>query len=346
MRFFKIFLLTAIILSTVIYATLFFNVSEELYNKIMCYYLARKITADKDSFKGKVFAIRDFVNQNIHPIAGYKNRLDTVAIDKLLSGIGWCDQQTRVFMQICRSANITTRLLFLRTKEGLSVHSVAEVLTPEGKWGIIDVSHRLSLLTDDGRIACQKDIMERHEIIYENKRVKLRSRYEPRWKDPDFISIYYNEPTYVTTKKGAGFGLFRLLPVPVLHKIADFVQKKYLNQIRQERDIYEFKILLARGKHLLGFYNEAVELYDMVIKNSDNQKLIWKAEFYKAVLLEEHGFYKKALEFTTYIVQREDSDINPYLKFFLGLRSRIYKNMGLIDKMEDDLKRTGYDLEV
>ena len=142
------------------YYLFFVEITEKRYNKIMCYYITRAIISNAPTFEQKIISIRDFVNENVHSIHGYDNRLDTRAIEKLISGIGWCDQQSRVFMQLVRSVGITSRLLFLRYQSGSSPHSVAEVLDSNGRWVIVDTAYKLDLINKNGDFATQTDIKD------------------------------------------------------------------------------------------------------------------------------------------------------------------------------------------
>jgi len=321
------------------------KISEKRYNKVMCYYSARSVTDGARNFKEKIIRLRDFVNENTASISDYYNRLDTCAIEKLITGIAWCDQQARVFMQLARSMGITTRLLFLRNKEGFSPHSVAEALTPDGRWIIVDPAYKLDLIRKDGFCAGQADIKENPNIISRNKRVCLRAKYESRWAEADYLSIYSNPPRYVITKNGVEYDFLKFIPRVILRPIVRIINTKYLKQIKPKMaSPYEFEFIKARTLHLLEYYTESAALYDDIISGSSDILLKDKAEFYKAVLLKDQKKYKEAFEHIDGIILRGED--NPYYGYLLGLRARILEKVGRPLEAEENLKSAEYNLEI
>ena len=323
------------------YLLFFHPITEKRYNKIMDYYIASRLTRHLATFEEKVDVIRDFVHENVHPIAGYPNRLDTVAIDKLLSGIGWCDQQSRVFMQLARPIGITSRLLFLRNHEGISPHSVVEVLTPDNRWVLVSVLYRLDLVTKDGRLATQYDIKNDPAIITNDKRVKMRARFEEKWTDAEFLSIFSNAPSYIVDKKGVMLDFLRSIPLSWIRPVVNIIQDRYLEGKRNEtKDIYEFKMLKTRGYHLLGYYDKSEKLYAEIIRKSNNPNLRYKAEFYRALLLKDEGRYNNAYRYLSRLVEIEKT--NPYINYLYGLRANVLRKMDRVKEAEEDLLKIKY----
>jgi len=323
----------------------FYKPTEKRYNKIMCYFITRSVTASSGNFDEKIIALRDFVSENVISIAGYHNRLDTCAIEKLTSGIGWCDQQARVFMQLARSIGITSRLLFLKTKDGVSPHSVAEVLAPDKRWVIVDTAYKIDLINKDGAFATQSDIEEDLSIIRDKKRVKLRSKAEPRLADPEYLSVYYNPPEYVITKSGNEVDFLRFVPLWALRPAVRIINERYLEEQMKPgtEDAYEFKMMKARTLHLLGYSKRSGKLYDEVISDSGNPPLVRKAEFYKAVLLKDEGKYEEARAYITGVLDKEKN--TTYRVFLLGLRARVLEKLGRRREAEKDLESIDYNLE-
>ncbi|MBL7156740.1 MAG: transglutaminase domain-containing protein [Candidatus Omnitrophica bacterium] len=341
-----IFLIIIIILLTAPSYFLFFSsISEKRYNKIMSYVITRSLTDKSENFYDKVVAIRDFVHENVLSIHGYHNRLATCAIEKLIYGIGWCDQQARVFMQLARSIGITSRLLFLQSASGASPHSIAEVLAPDKKWIIVDPAYKLDLVNKNGNFATQSDIKEDLSIIADNKRVKLRAEYEKRWADPSYLAVYCNLPTYVITKEGVRFDFLRFIPLRLIRPIVYIINERYLNKIKPEmKDIYEFKMTKARTYHLLGYYKKSEKLYKDVIMNSRSLSVIRRVEYYRAILLKDQKRYEDAYLYITGIISK-DKD-NPYMPYLRGQRAQILEKMGKTKEAEEDLMSVEYDLQV
>ncbi len=280
-------ILLVVFLAGASYYLFFFNITEKRYNKIMCYYIARSLTDNRDNFNDRVVAIRDFVHENVHPIYGYHNRLDTSAIEKLTSGIGWCDQSSRVFMQLARSIGITSRLLFLKLESGSSPHSVAEALAPDGSWITVDP-------------------------MYKSDRIR----------DPGYLAMFSNPPIYVTTKRGIKVDFLKFVPLRLIRPAASIINNKYLNQIAPiVKNIYEFKMLKARTYHLLGYYGKSERLYDEITADCGDVPLMRKAGFYKAVLFKDQKRYKETQDYITDIIDKDKA--NPYIGYLRGLQTRL-----------------------
>lgn len=336
-----ILLATAFLLAWLLF---FADISEKRYSKIMCYYIARTLTRDVRTAPAKIAAIRNFIHENIYAVPDYYNRADTVAVEKLLSGIGWCDQQARVFMNLAASSGITTRLLFLRFNPGGSPHSVAEALLPDGRWVIVDPYYNLDLLNKDGNPAGQADIKADPAILSDNERVKRRSRFEARWAKNVYLSIYSNTPDYIVTSHGMKFDFLRPVPVTLLRPFANIIQNRYLNRMRPriEKE-YDFRFIKARSYQLLGYYADSDKLYKEVIENPHDIRDKYRAEFYYALSLKERKRYDDAHSYITALLDRKDN--NPYRGYLYGLRSVILQKMGRCEEAEKDMLKTEYSLE-
>lgn len=320
------------------------EMTEKQYNKIMCYFIARNITEGKRDFYEKIDILRDFVHENVLPIAEYPNRLDTCAIEKLISGIGWCDQSSRVFMSLARSLCVTTRLLMLKLPSGSSPHAIAEALAPDGRWVIVDSLNKLDLRNKNGDFATQADIQEDFGVIENNERVKLRAKYEKLWYDKEYLSMYVNKPEYIITKVGSKVDFLRFIPVKFLKPIVSIINERYLTRLRSDTSkAYEFKMAQARTYHLLNDYEKAKALYDEIIEKSNNPLLAYKAEYYNAILLKDRKEYGAALRYIGALLDKDKE--NPYIKYLHGLRARILLKIERPEEAEKDLVSVKYDLE-
>jgi len=328
-----------------VYYVFFYDVSEKRYNKIMCYYIARDVTDGTGDFYEKIARLRDFVNENIMPIDFSRLRLDTCAIEKLTTGSGWCDQQARVFMQLARGIGITSRLLFLRDGTGSSPHSIAEALAPDKRWVIVDSAFKLDLRNKKGDFATRSDVRNDIGIVRDNDRIKLRAKFEEAWGKTGFLSIYSNPPTHVTCKKVNAIDYLKFVPTDLLRPAVAVINQRYLDRVRPGiENPFEFKMAKARTQHLLGYYGRASALYDDIIRNSGEPRLIRKAQYFNAVLLKDQDRYSEACDYITGVLKKDRHD--PYGKFLIGLRARILNKTGKPLEADRDLESVGYDLEV
>ncbi len=327
------------------YYAFFYDIAEKRYNKIMCYYIARGVTGASGDFYEKITHLSNFVNENVVPNDPYRARLDTCAIEKLVSGLGWCDQQARIFMQLARSIGISSRLLFLRDSAGSSPHSIAEALAPDKRWVIVDSAFKLDLRNKNGGFATRSDIKEDIGIVRDNRRVKLRAEFEKAWGELEFLSIYYNPPTYVTEKKVTAIDYLKFVPTNLIRPVVSVISRRYLNRIEPDiKNPFEFEMIKARTYHLLGYYEKSAKLYDGIICNSNDLPLVRKAQYFNAILLKDRGRYDGARDYITEVLKK-DRD-NPYRKFLIGLRAQVFEKTGRPLEAGRDLKSVGYDLEV
>ncbi|MFA5147227.1 MAG: transglutaminase domain-containing protein [Candidatus Omnitrophota bacterium] len=341
-----ILLIFAISLSLVSAGVYFlsFGISEKIYDKAMCYYIARHLTDGADTFEEKIASIRGFVHENVHPIAGYPNRLDTVGIEKLTSGIGWCDQQSRVFMEIASGAGIATRLLFLKIEGGASPHTVAEALAPDGRWVIVDTGYDLDLRNRSGSCASQDEIRMDPAIVSENEKVRRRAPTETRWADGKYLSIYANTPEYIVTRKRMKFDILKAVPLSWIRPFTAAIKDRYLDRtLTPLKDIYASAMVRARGYQLLGHYKKSDALYEKIIASSGDYLLARKAEFYYALSLKERNMHSEALGYITDTLRTHPG--HPYLKYLYRMRASIFDGLGRREEAEADLAGIGYDLD-
>lgn len=340
----KVSLAVAVFVSLALTAAAFyfifiFNLNENQYNRLISYYIARKLTCGVTDFDDKVAILRNFVHENVHPVDGYDTKLNTVAVMHLISGVGWCDGQSKVFIYLASRIGITSRLVYLRDNSGSSPHTIAQALSPDNRWVLVDSAFNLDLFNQQGKTASEDDIKSKHEIIINNERIKSRFKYAPKTVGPNFTSIYYNKPTYRLTVEGKKYPLLDLIPLACLRPVFNIMQCRFLSQFK---DGFEYQILLARGYHLLGYYRKSMKIYDRIIKVSGNKPLVNKAEFFRALLLKDMKKYREADEYIQQVIKENPQ--SPYIPYLIGLRAVVLRNLGKEAQADDLLKSQGYSL--
>jgi hypothetical protein len=70
----------------------------------------------------------------------------------LASGVGYCNEQSRVFLALCQVLEIPSRLCFLYHANTICGHVATEVWL-EGRWAFFDVSFMVHARLPDGRLA-------------------------------------------------------------------------------------------------------------------------------------------------------------------------------------------------
>jgi transglutaminase-like putative cysteine protease len=82
----------------------------------------------------------------------------------IASGVGWCNEQTRVFIALCEVMGIPGRVCFIYQPEPVSGHTCAEVCL-EGRWAYVDVTFGVTVTLPDGRLAEGRDLMGAHNAM-------------------------------------------------------------------------------------------------------------------------------------------------------------------------------------
>jgi len=94
------------------------------------------------------------------------------------SGVGWCNEQTRVFIALCEVMEIPARLCFLFHENTRCSHTTAEAYV-DGRWAWIDVSFEVTVELPDGRLAEARELSgPQRDLAHQAYREPLRSHYE------------------------------------------------------------------------------------------------------------------------------------------------------------------------
>lgn len=114
-----------------------------------------------------VFAAVEWVRNNVqHPhLVGF------VAPDRglteeglIASGVGWCNEQARVFIALCAVREIPARLCFLFHSNEVCGHTATEALLG-GKWAFVDVTFGAWVRLLDGALATGLELSRNHRDL-------------------------------------------------------------------------------------------------------------------------------------------------------------------------------------
>ncbi|MDD5438640.1 MAG: transglutaminase domain-containing protein [Candidatus Omnitrophica bacterium] len=320
-----------LLIAAVVFA-LFLN--EKSYNGIMMDVIAHRLTAGSPRAEDAVTALREYVHDNVSPVTGELSRSDTVGIEKLTSGVGWCDQKSRVFMSLARPLGITTRLLFLLNEQGRSPHSIAEA-DLGGRWVLVDPSYNLDLVDANGAPATRDDIIRDPAILRDNSMVRTFSLYAPEWGTDEYLSMYTRTPNYVNTRKGSRSVMTSFVPPAIARTIACYAQDIYIPKAKKDYpDLASYRLFTARSYHLSGRMHKAEVIYREVLTRPDMSYVHDRARFFLALLLREEGRYDEAARVLTSLITRPVD--RHWVPFARGLRSSLYKKLGEDDKAMAD----------
>ncbi len=110
------------------------------------------------------------------------------------SRVGWCNEQTRVFIALCEVLEVPARLFFVFHANLRSGHTTAEVYA-DGRWVWFDVTFDMTITLPDGRPAEGRDVSgEYRSLAHDAYREKLITHYKcikpfvedfPGWRKAD-----------------------------------------------------------------------------------------------------------------------------------------------------------------
>lgn len=110
------------------------------------------------------------------------------------SQIGWCNEQSRVFVALCEVMEIPARMCFLFHANARCGHTTAEVYL-DGRWAFFDVTFNVAVELPNGRLAQARELSKQHlKLAHAAYREPLEDYYarsqpfvlqEPGWNPND-----------------------------------------------------------------------------------------------------------------------------------------------------------------
>ncbi len=87
--------------------------------------------------------------------------------EKYFAGVGWCNHQVNVFMELAQRQGLRTRMLYLLDEDmAVSIHTIAEA-DYKGKWIVVDVSNNLIFKKKNGRLMSRQDMYNNWDLCLE-----------------------------------------------------------------------------------------------------------------------------------------------------------------------------------
>ncbi len=144
----------------------------ELYRALLYPTVARRVTAGAATPQEAADRLAAFVYLNVRTPVGAPV-IDDSAADVLIRGFGYCDQAVFAFVRLLEEVGIRGRVTELRTPDGASPHTVAEVLLG-GDWRVYDVFYGFTPRAPDGQVATRQQIVADPALLGP-------SRAQPSW---------------------------------------------------------------------------------------------------------------------------------------------------------------------
>ena len=94
------------------------------------------------------------------------------------TGIGWCNEQARVFIALCEVMALPARICFVCHHNGLSGHSATEVLLG-GRWAFFDATFHVCVPLPNGHLAEGRDLSgPNRDLAHAAYEPALREHYQ------------------------------------------------------------------------------------------------------------------------------------------------------------------------
>jgi tetratricopeptide (TPR) repeat protein len=144
----------------------------DLYDAFFLPVIAHRVTLGAGSADDIAWRIHEFVNLNLRTPSGAAS-LDDDPRPVLLRGYAFCDQAVLAFIRLLQEKDVSGRLTWLRRDNGVSPHTVSEVLL-DGQWRVFDTLYGFVPRRPDGAIASVRDLVTTPALL-------AGSRAEPEW---------------------------------------------------------------------------------------------------------------------------------------------------------------------
>ena len=292
-------------------------------------YITQRLVGSERDPEVIIRTLTTYVHENIFAPSQYAV-VDDAPITVLHRGIGWCDQMGHLLLRLLDRRDIPSRLLFLRNKEGISPHSVADVYL-NGTWRIVDPTYMFIPRNGRKEVAtfgeiCQEGVdfgtLPPEDISLPGYRQWFCQ--EPRiflsnfaFMRPALIeAVRRGEPFPGNTMAESWQRLFAL-PDPIG---TDLFINLYVQAIR---DLYEtedgYAYGVARTYHILGKFREARRWYAKTIANFPNSPHLEESLFFAGLAAYHEGEYQKAKDSLDKLLnQYPQTSWAAYARLFVG----------------------------
>ena len=241
----------------------------------------------------------DFIYNNLYTIRG-EPVVNSGALNDLLRGIGWCDQQTNAFTILCYYKGIKASLVMLKGDKDISRHTVARVLL-NGKWKIVDPLNGVIFKNSGGLITSFTDIQQGKPGFRSRKYGDFNSdwfnsSYKSNFMD-QFPPVVWSWPGEFKDQKRARIRKLIDIYYALFGEFYFFLyQDFYLSRV-SELSVEKFDLkkpdiktyFKARNYQLCGRFNKAVKVYSKVSENYPGSPYEERSKLFKSACLLKMG---------------------------------------------------------
>lgn len=248
------------------------------------------------------------------------------ALGYLINGLVFCDYAADILATLCAHRGIPARYCMLKDKDGVSPHTVSEVLL-EGKWRVFDPAEICYYTAQSGELATLQDLSENPDLVLEHRRMqKMKEASADRYKaKSDWYRRMFPVPEEPQRSKSKvkritpfdriGFFYYSVFGEMFLR----IYQDSYLNIKTRAMNEEEKLYYLARNYQLVHRADEAIKAYGDLLRLYPQGKYADKAALFLAfIYMDQKGDYLKTIDVLRSLVQRPELIYEKYALYYIG----------------------------
>jgi len=253
--------------------------------------------------------------------------------ESLVYGEAFCDFQARTFNALLAAAGITSRQVFLFSKDKISPHTLNEVLLDK-KWCVFDPALNIIHPNAKGGFFSLEDLSFDPGLIYGNRKFAAMKEYDkveydgyvrtfsvlfPLPVEPT-RSIPVIQQTHIFDHIADGY------PKIFGYRFSNFYQDLYLNFKKNYNGRDDFRLFfMARNYHLSYRTELASKHYRILLDKYPQSDYAQDAIFFSGMLYFEQKDFSKSAEFFKVIIDKYPQKWDNAAYYYLGM---IYDILG------------------
>lgn len=255
----------------------------------------------------------------------------------LVNGLVFCDYAANILVTLCAHKGIHARYCMLKNKDGISPHTVTEILL-DGKWRVFDPAEGCYYTTESGELATLEDLSDDPGLILKNKRMQKKGMPEI-YKKMFPIPIAPNRSSS-KVKRITPFDRVSFLYYCIFgKKFLQFYQDLYLKIKTKNMDERERLYYIARDYQLVYRTEEAIQAYNGFIKHYPEGLYSNRAVLFLAfIYMDQKKDYAKVIETLWSLANRQEEVYEKYALYYIG---KCYQLLGQGREAQEYFDKSG-----
>ncbi len=302
------------------------SLRDHTYRKIIMHVIALKETKGLKSDIEIAKRLFYFTSENTLLNPGGLLPYNDKALGYLINGLVYCDYAAEILAVLCAHKGIPARYCMLKDKDGVSPHTVVEILL-EGKWRVFDPAEICYYTTASGELATLQDLSKNPDLVLGHRRMqKIKEASADEYKGK---SDWYKRmlPVIVQPQRSkskikritpfdrVGFLYYAVFGEKFLRIYQDLYLKIKTRGMEEREKLY----YIARDYHLVHRTEEAIRGYNDFIRTYAEGLYSNRAVLFLAlVYMEQKKDYLKAIEVLQLLVDKPETTYEKYALYYIG----------------------------